>query len=49
MNKPGAATSGAPSHKRRQGTSVRSNLAKSRIAELSPLAAANEFVRSWPI
>jgi len=29
-------------------TSVQSNLAKGRIADLSPLAAANEFVRFWP-
>ena len=28
-------------------TSVQSNLAKGRIADLSPLAAANAFVRSW--
>jgi len=30
-------------------TSVRSNLAKGRIAELSPLAVATKFVRSWPL
>jgi len=29
-------------------TSVRSNLAKGRIAVLSPLTAANGFIRSWP-
>ena len=29
-------------------TSVQSNLATSRIVDLSPLAAANAFVRSWP-
>jgi len=29
-------------------TSVQSNLAKGRIADLLPLAAANGFVRSWP-
>jgi len=29
-------------------TSVQSNLAKGRIADLSPLAAANVFIRSWP-
>ena len=28
-------------------TSVQSNFAKGRIADLSPLAAANGFVRSW--
>jgi len=29
-------------------TSVQNNLAKGRIADLSPLAAANAFITSWP-
>ena len=29
-------------------TSIQSNLAKGRIADLSPLAAANGFIQSWP-
>jgi len=36
------------SYKRPHQTSVKRNLAKGHIVKLSPLAAANRFVWSWP-
>ena len=37
-----------PERHQNKKQALQSNLAKGRIANLSPLAAANRFVRSWP-